>query len=74
MRRALVAAGVALALAPAAAAARGCPAVPSPPPADRAASPARIDAYVRAVAAASPLVTTGVAGASAEGRRCATPW
>ena len=68
MRRALAAAAVTLALAPAGAAARGCPAIPPPPPADHPASPARVDAYLRAVAAASPLVTTAVAGASAEGR------
>ena len=68
MRRALAAAALGLALAPAGAAARACPALPAPPPADHAASPARVDAYLRAVAAASPLVTTGIAGASAEGR------
>ena len=68
MRRALTAAAAAFALLPAGAAARGCPAIPPPPAAGHAASPERVDAYLRAVAAASPLVTTGVAGASTDGR------
>jgi Zinc carboxypeptidase len=45
-----------------------CPPAPSPPPIDRPASAARVDAYVRAVARASPVVTTAVAGRSVEGR------
>ena len=45
-----------------------CPAGPAPPPADRPASAAMVDAYVRAVAAASPVVRTAVAGASVQGR------
>jgi hypothetical protein len=45
-----------------------CPPVPTPPPADRPASAAQIDAYVRAVARASPVVRSAVAGTSAQGR------
>jgi hypothetical protein len=55
-----------LAAAPAARAA--CPAVPAAPTADRAASAAQIDGYVRAVARASPVISTGVAGVSVQGR------
>jgi len=55
-----------LASAPAARAA--CPPVPDPPPADRPASAAQIDAYVRAVARASPVVRSAVAGFSVQGR------
>jgi hypothetical protein len=52
----------------AAGSARGCPAGPAPPPDARPASAARIDAYVQAVAAASPVVRTAVAGRSVAGR------
>jgi hypothetical protein len=45
-----------------------CPAVPAPPPDHRPASAARVDAYVRAVARASPVVSAGLAGRSVEGR------
>jgi predicted deacylase len=55
-----------LACAPAARAA--CPPVPAPPPADRPASAAAIDAYVRAVARASPVIRSAVAGFSVQGR------
>jgi hypothetical protein len=48
--------------------AASCPAGPAPPSADRPASAAEIDAYVRAVARASPIVTTAVAGFSVQGR------
>ena len=65
-RRALAVALCALAAAPAARAA--CPPVPPPPPADRPASAAQIDAYVRAVARASPVVRSAVAGFSVQGR------
>ncbi len=66
MRRALALALCALAWAPAARAA--CPPVPAPP-SDRApASAAQIDAYVRAVGRASPVISTGVAGFSVQGR------
>jgi hypothetical protein len=67
MRRALALALLAAAAAPAGAQA-ACPPVPAPPPMDRAASAAQIDAYVRAVARASPVVTTAVAGTSVQGR------
>jgi hypothetical protein len=66
MRRAALAALGALAWAAPAGAA--CPRVPAPPPAQRPASDARVDAYVRAVAAASPVISTAVAGRSVEGR------
>jgi hypothetical protein len=56
------------ALAPAAPARAACPAGPAPPPIDRPASAARVDAYVRAVARSSPVVTTTIAGRSVEGR------
>jgi hypothetical protein len=56
----------ALVSAPAARAA--CPAVPAPPSPDGPASAAQVDAYVRAVARASPVVSTAVAGASVQGR------
>src|SRR6266545_1161459 len=62
----LLAALAALALAAPARAA--CPPVPAPPPDQRPASAARVDAYVRAVARASPVVTAGLAGRSVEGR------
>src|SRR4029453_6875225 len=55
-----------LASAPAARAA--CPPVPAPPAADRPASAAQIDAYVRAVARASPVTRGAVAGWSVQGR------
>ena len=55
-----------LAAAPAARAA--CPAVPAPPAADHPTSAAQVDAYVRAVARASPAISTGVAGVSVQGR------
>ncbi|MEN3284647.1 MAG: hypothetical protein V7607_5787 [Solirubrobacteraceae bacterium] len=55
-------------LASAAPARAACPAGPAPPPDTRPASAARIDSYVRAVARASPVVTAGLAGRSAEGR------
>jgi hypothetical protein len=67
MRRALAVGLLAIAAAPAGARA-ACPPVPAPPPVDRPASTAQIDAYVRAVARASPVVTTAVAGASVQGR------
>jgi hypothetical protein len=67
-RGALAAPLCALALAAPAAARGACPAGPAPPPADRPASAARVDAYVRAVAAASPVVRTAVAGLSVQGR------
>jgi hypothetical protein len=66
VRRALALALCALAWAPAARAA--CPPVPAPPAADRPASAAQADAYVRAVARASPVVSTAVAGLSVQGR------
>jgi multidrug efflux pump subunit AcrA (membrane-fusion protein) len=66
MRRALALALCGLAWAPAARAA--CPPVPAPPPPDAPASAAQIDAYVRAVARASPVISTGVAGLSVQGR------
>ena len=66
MRRALALALCALAGAPAARAA--CPAVPDPPPALSPASAREIDGYVRAVARASPVISTGVAGLSTQGR------
>jgi hypothetical protein len=64
--RALALALCALATAPAARAA--CPPVPAPPPADRPTSAAQIDAYVRAVARASPVVRSALAGFSVQGR------
>jgi zinc carboxypeptidase len=48
--------------------AASCPAGPAPPSAARPASAAEIDAYVHAVARASPIVTTAVAGFSVDGR------
>jgi hypothetical protein len=66
MRRALA---VALCSAAWAAPARAaCPAGPAPPSPDVPTSAASADAYVRAVAAASPIVTTAVAGLSVQGR------
>jgi Zinc carboxypeptidase len=56
------------ALAAAAPARAACPPVPAPPSDQRPASAARVDAYVRAVARASPVVTAGLAGRSVEGR------
>jgi hypothetical protein len=56
------------AMAAAAPASAACPPTPAPPPIDRPASAARIDAYVRAVARASPVVTAGLAGRSVDGR------
>jgi hypothetical protein len=66
VRRALALALCGLAWAPAARAA--CPPVPAPPPADRPASATEIDAYVRAVGRASPVISTAVAGFSVQGR------
>ena len=66
MRRALALALCALAWAPAARAA--CPAVPEPPPAFSPASAREVDGYVRAVARASPVISTGVAGLSVQGQ------
>ena len=66
MRRALALALCALAGAPAARAA--CPPVPAPPSDHAPASAAQIDAYVRAVGRASPVISTGVAGFSVQGR------
>jgi Zinc carboxypeptidase len=66
VRRALAVVLCALVWTPAARAA--CPAVPAPPGADRPVSAAQVDAYVRAVARASPVVSTAVAGASVQGR------
>lgn len=65
MRAALAALLLLAAAAPARAA---CPPVPPPPAADRPTGTARADAYVRAVAAASPVVRSAVAGASVQGR------
>jgi len=67
MRRAIALALCCLAWA-APARAASCPAGPAPPSADHPASAAEIDAYVRAVARASPIVTTAVAGFSVQGR------
>jgi zinc carboxypeptidase len=67
MRRALGLALCCLAWA-APARAAGCPAGPEPPSSAGPASAAAIDAYVRAVARASPVVTTAVAGFSVQGR------
>ena len=84
MKRALALALCALAWAPAAHAA--CPPVPAPPSDHAPASAAQIDSYVRAVGRASPVISTGVAGFSVQGRplryavvsasraRCAAPW
>jgi predicted deacylase len=66
VRRALALALCALAGAPAARAA--CPPVPAPPSDHAPASAAQIDAYVRAVGRASPVISTGVAGFSVQGR------
>jgi hypothetical protein len=66
VKRALAVALCALLSAPAARAA--CPAVPVPPAGDRPASAAQVDAYVSAVARASPVVSSAVAGASVQGR------
>jgi predicted deacylase len=66
MRRAAALALCSLAAAPAARAA--CPSIPAPPSADHPASAAQVDAYVRAVARASPVISTGVAGLSVQGR------
>jgi hypothetical protein len=66
MRRALALALFAMAWAAPARAA--CPAGPAPPPSDVPASAVTADAYVRAVARASPIVTTAVAGFSVQGR------
>jgi zinc carboxypeptidase len=66
MRRALALALCCLASAPAARAA--CPSVPEPPPIYSPTASGEIDAYVRAVGRASPVVRTAVAGLSARGR------
>jgi hypothetical protein len=66
VRRALALALCGLAWAPAARAA--CPPVPAPPSDGVPASAARIDGYVRAVGRASPVISTAVAGVSAQGR------
>jgi hypothetical protein len=66
VKRALAVALCGLAWAPAARAA--CPPVPAPPPDQAPASAARIDAYVRAVGRASPVVSSAVAGFSVQGR------
>ena len=66
MKRALALALCALAWAPAARAA--CPPVPAPPSDHAPASAAQIDSYVRAVGRASPVISTGVAGFSVQGR------
>jgi hypothetical protein len=66
MRRALALALCSLASAPAARAA--CPSVPEPPPIYWPTASGEIDAYVRAVGRASPVVRTAVAGLSARGR------
>jgi hypothetical protein len=66
VRRALALALCAVAWAPAARAA--CPAVPEPPPAFSPATAREIDGYVRAVARASPVISTGVAGVSVQGQ------
>jgi hypothetical protein len=58
----------ALAFAAPPAADAACRPVPAPPPSNRPASAARADAYVRAVSRASPVVRSGVAGRSAQGR------
>jgi Zinc carboxypeptidase len=55
-------------LAAAAPARATCPAGPDPPPIAKPASAARVDAYIRAVARASPVVTSGLAGRSVDGR------
>ncbi len=69
MRRALALALCGLALGPAAArAAAPCPSVPELRPASGPLSAAEIDAYVRAVARSSPVVTSAVAGTSVQGR------
>jgi hypothetical protein len=70
-RRGRLSAPLALALcaltaAPAARAA--CPPVPPPPPVHWPTSASEIDAYVRAVARASPVISTAVAGFSVQGR------
>jgi Zinc carboxypeptidase len=65
---ALVALTALAAFAPGAAARAPCPPVPPPPPADRPASAARVDSYLRAVARSSPVVTAALAGHSVEGR------
>jgi hypothetical protein len=66
VRRALALA--ACALAAAAPSARACAPLPAPPSASRPASEARIDAYLRAVARTSPVVSAHVAGRSVQGR------
>jgi hypothetical protein len=66
VRRALALALCAVVWAPAARAA--CPAVPEPPPAFSPATAREIDGYVRAVARASPVISTGVAGVSVQGQ------
>ena len=63
-----LAALIALCTTAAAPAHAACPKVPAPPPDNRPASAARVDAYLRAVARASPVVTAGLAGRSAAGR------
>jgi Zinc carboxypeptidase len=65
-RRGLAALAALAAFAPAASARAACPAGPAPPRAP--ASAARADAYVRAVARASPVVSAAVAGRSVQGR------
>jgi hypothetical protein len=66
VKGALALALCALAWAPAARAA--CPAVPEPPPPFWPNSAREIDAYVRAVARDSPVISTAVAGTSVQGR------
>jgi hypothetical protein len=60
--------GLCTTMAAAAPARAACPAGPAPPPIDRPASAARVDAYVRAMARSSPVVTSAVAGRSVQGR------
>jgi Zinc carboxypeptidase len=68
MRRAAALALCCLAWAAPARGAAACPAGPAPPSSAAPASAAQIDGYVRAVARASPVVTTAVAGFSVQGR------
>jgi predicted deacylase len=68
MKRAATLALALCSLLAAPAARAACPAVPTPPSAGHPASAAQVDAYVRAVARASPVISTGVAGLSVQGR------
>jgi Zinc carboxypeptidase len=68
MKRAAALALALCSLAAAPAARAACPAVPAPPSAEHPTSAAQVDAYVRAVARASPVISTGVAGLSVQGR------